>query len=219
MQSWGAPEIVQLRYENQKSKNPENFLTKITNSSDIFVLGIIFYYTLNDRNHLFGEPSKRENNILHASHNWSERTIDDKLMIQIIRDMTTVHPSKRPSADKILKHPSFWTIETIESFFEQAETTLNASSSTIYPRDRLKISQSSDFKHFIVDWVTKIDKTVIDELEKNSQTASDGTSLIALISSISLMVINCFFRIWKFYYKFISSSKHTIQTTLLHQKL
>lgn len=181
LKAWTSPEIVKLKDE-QDDKYDE-FVTKITNSSDIFVLGMIFFYVLNNRKHLFGF---QDNNISKACHQWQPNLIiENKLTIQLIRDMTRKNPDKRPGADEILQHPWFWSSEKSKKFFLYAHKELERLKND--PREIMKIEDESIFKKFIIDWTSNVDDIIMSDLKASNMNV-DGKSLINIVSAIAQMV-------------------------------
>lgn len=161
----------------------------------MFVLGLIFYYALNykkriqcsfdfgnfdDGNHLYGKPSDREKKIMNNTRVWKQRRIDDKMVIQMIRDMTDADLNKRPGTDSILKHPYFWSIENIADFFQRADKTLQNLTST--DKARKKIERSQTFAKFIGNWKAKLGVNSLDT------KIEDGNSLKMLVAFITFKV-------------------------------
>jgi serine/threonine protein kinase len=146
-----APEVLQM----MNCKFPRKFYAY--SSADVFVLGCIFYYVLNDREHLFGENLGRDKKILDGKRDFTKTKIKDQLMIHLIKDMTEKKPSNRPCSRNVLYHPSFWTIEETLDFFKKANlTTLQ--------------KHVKEFELFIPNWVTLIHQDIIKELEMFNQT-------------------------------------------------
>lgn len=190
MKGWNAPEVIRLNEKDKQSKPLGK--TQITNAADIFVLGIIFYYSLNNREHLFGIPSKRENNISRRIKQipspcrvWTEITIEDKFIVELIKDMTKGQPIERPGADIILKHPFFWPLEKIESFFKKAKETLVSHKTS---KAIKSIESSKAFESFIGDWTKTIHVDMINELRSKNRIKTHRASLLTLILAISDMV-------------------------------
>lgn len=97
-----------------------------TTSVDIFSLGCVYYYVLSNGHHLFGEPLKRQANILSRDYDLSKLSRSNKmkphesvLAPQLIEDMIKHDPSERPTTHDILKHPLFWREEKTLSFFQE----------------------------------------------------------------------------------------------------
>ncbi|KAF6202382.1 hypothetical protein GE061_004781 [Apolygus lucorum] len=74
---------------------------------DIFSMGCVFYYTMVKGKHPFGEPIRRQSNIL--SHDFKLSGLgDDELWKTLILKMICQNPLDRPSASTVRKHPVFW---------------------------------------------------------------------------------------------------------------
>lgn len=106
-EGWSAPEL----WSNTEGERDT--------AVDIFSLGCIFYYVLTRGRHPFGpiaDKIVRQQNI--NSGKFLLKSLDDlhdefvvALAKDLIGEMIASNSSSRPSAEKILKHPLFWTGE------------------------------------------------------------------------------------------------------------
>jgi serine/threonine protein kinase len=88
-----------------------------TKEMDIFALGCLFYYVLNDGKHPFGGQFYRQANILNDRPKMVELKNENSLCkYHLIQAMINKEPSNRPSTNAVLKHPIFWDSETTLSF-------------------------------------------------------------------------------------------------------
>lgn len=92
-----------------------------TTSIDIFSLGCVFYYVLSKGGHPFGDIVKRQLNILSYDYElkafqWNDNT--EVLAEELITDMISKDPSKRPSAKAVVNHPLFWNGEKVLNFLQ-----------------------------------------------------------------------------------------------------
>ncbi|BES98404.1 serine threonine-protein kinase [Nesidiocoris tenuis] len=84
---------------------------------DIFSMGCVFFYTIVKGKHPFGEPIRRQSNIL--SHDYKLAALEeDKLWKTLIMKMISQNPLERPSASTVRRHPVFWSKPYILSFLQ-----------------------------------------------------------------------------------------------------
>lgn len=109
-EGWIAPEVLS---EDCKD-NP-------TCAVDIFSAGCVFYYVVSQGSHPFGKSIQRQANILLGKYSLEHLQIDkheDIIARDLIEQMLSMEPNKRPSAECILKHPFFWSLEKELQFFQ-----------------------------------------------------------------------------------------------------
>uniref|UniRef100_A0A3B4B8U6 Serine/threonine-protein kinase/endoribonuclease IRE1 n=1 Tax=Periophthalmus magnuspinnatus TaxID=409849 RepID=A0A3B4B8U6_9GOBI len=109
-EGWIAPEVLS---EDCKD-NP-------TCAVDIFSAGCVFYYVVSQGSHPFGKSIQRQANILLGKYSLEHLQIDkheDIVARDLMEQMLSMEPTKRPSAECILKHPFFWTLEKELQFFQ-----------------------------------------------------------------------------------------------------
>lgn len=109
-EGWIAPEVLS---EDCKD-NP-------TCAVDIFSAGCVFYYVVSQGSHPFGKSIQRQANILLGKYSLEHLQIDkheDIVARDLIEQMLSMEPNKRPSAECILKHPFFWSLEKELQFFQ-----------------------------------------------------------------------------------------------------
>ncbi|XP_057201931.1 serine/threonine-protein kinase/endoribonuclease IRE1-like isoform X1 [Triplophysa rosa] len=109
-EGWIAPEVL----SEDAKQNP-------TCMVDIFSAGCVFYYVVSEGHHPFGKSLQRQANILlgaysldHLQHN----THDGIVARNLIEKMLSMDQEKRPSAERVLKHPFFWSLEKQLQFFQ-----------------------------------------------------------------------------------------------------
>ncbi|XP_074552058.1 sterile alpha motif domain-containing protein 9-like isoform X2 [Halichoeres trimaculatus] len=109
-EGWIAPEML-----NEDCKdNP-------TCAVDIFSAGCVFYYVVSQGSHPYGKGVFRQANILMGSHNLKHLQSDkhgDIVARDLIEQMLSMEPHRRPSAESVLKHPFFWSLEKELQFFQ-----------------------------------------------------------------------------------------------------
>lgn len=178
-----APEVLKLRYSNSNPKQeecPTKLIHHAQSKADVFVLGLIIYYCYNGMNHLYGKRDKRDSNIRTRHRVYDYRKSDDRLLLQLVKDMTVHDPDKRPLALDVLNHPSFWNAEQTMKFFLEVE------------KEKPKPDK---FEMYIKDWTKKIDQVIMDELRDSSAKVGknfkfEGNSLKSLVEIICFVVSN-----------------------------
>ncbi|XP_075231687.1 serine/threonine-protein kinase/endoribonuclease IRE1-like [Lycorma delicatula] len=84
---------------------------------DIFSLGCVFYYVKCGGKHPFGDPLRRQANIL--SGDYKLTSLKEKaLWYNLIKNMISSEPLERPPATVIKYHPVFWDKLTVLSFLQ-----------------------------------------------------------------------------------------------------
>nr|XP_020475493.1 serine/threonine-protein kinase/endoribonuclease IRE1 [Monopterus albus] len=109
-EGWIAPEVLS---EDCKD-NP-------TCTVDIFSAGCMFYYVVSQGSHPFGKPLQRQANILLGRYSLDHLQTDkhaDIVARDLLEQMLSMEPHWRPSAESILKHPFFWSLEKELQFFQ-----------------------------------------------------------------------------------------------------
>lgn len=109
-EGWIAPEVLM---EDAK-QNP-------TCMVDIFSAGCVFYYVVSEGQHPFGKSLQRQANILLGAYSLDHlqpNTHESIVARNLIEQMLSMDPEKRPSAERVLKHPFFWSLEKQLQFFQ-----------------------------------------------------------------------------------------------------
>ncbi|XP_064180323.1 serine/threonine-protein kinase/endoribonuclease IRE1-like isoform X2 [Anguilla rostrata] len=109
-EGWIAPEVLS---EDCKD-NP-------TCAVDIFSAGCVFYYVVSQGRHPFGKSLQRQANILLGAYSLEHLQTDRHegiVATDLILQMLSMEPQKRPSAESVLKHPFFWGLEKQLQFFQ-----------------------------------------------------------------------------------------------------
>ncbi|KOX79225.1 Serine/threonine-protein kinase/endoribonuclease ire-1 [Melipona quadrifasciata] len=96
---------------------------RTTCAVDIFSLGCVFYYVLSDGKHPFGDPLRRQANILCGESDLSGlcdgiSQNDKELALVLIKAMIASNPSERPPVMAVHDYPIFWEPATILAFFQ-----------------------------------------------------------------------------------------------------
>lgn len=95
-----------------------------TTAVDIFSLGCVYYYVISNGKHPFGEPVKRQSNILSAEFDMkvfsNPNNLDNEFVLaeELIKDMISEIPIRRPTAKATLTHPFFWNAEKILNYLQ-----------------------------------------------------------------------------------------------------
>ncbi|XP_039510824.1 serine/threonine-protein kinase/endoribonuclease IRE1-like [Pimephales promelas] len=109
-EGWIAPEVL----SEDAKHNP-------TCMVDIFSAGCVFYYVLSEGQHPFGKSLQRQANILLGAYSLDllqPDTHEGIVCRNLIEQMLSNDPEKRPSSERVLKHPFFWSLEKQLHFFQ-----------------------------------------------------------------------------------------------------
>lgn len=97
-----------------------------TTAVDIFSLGCVYYYVLSHGKHPFGEPMRRQANILAYepdmpifAGNADDTAESSKILAeQLVVAMLSRDAQRRPPARALLNHPFFWSAERVLAFLQ-----------------------------------------------------------------------------------------------------
>ncbi|KAL2101092.1 hypothetical protein ACEWY4_002853 [Coilia grayii] len=109
-EGWIAPEVL----SEDCKHNP-------TCTVDIFSAGCVFYYVVSCGSHPFGKSLQRQANILQGTYSLQHLQPDrheDIVARELIQQMLSMEPEQRPLAERVLKHPFFWSLEKQLHFFQ-----------------------------------------------------------------------------------------------------
>ncbi|XP_063816976.1 serine/threonine-protein kinase/endoribonuclease IRE1 isoform X1 [Pseudophryne corroboree] len=109
-EGWIAPEMLS-----------EDFKENPTYTVDIFSAGCVFYYVVSQGKHPFGKSLQRQANILLGAYSLDCLNLEkheDLVGHHLIKQMIDKDPQKRPSAEAVLKHPFYWSLEKQLQFFQ-----------------------------------------------------------------------------------------------------
>lgn len=140
---------------------------RTTTSVDIFSMGCVFYYVLTKGCHPFGDPMKRQANIL--GNEFSLCKISDSvthvnvLAEELIQDMINVDAGQRPSARAILNHPLFWSSERILSFLQDVSDRVEKALPSLDPLKTLEKNAQLIVKD---DWSLQLESEITNDLRK-----------------------------------------------------
>jgi serine/threonine-protein kinase/endoribonuclease IRE1 len=130
-------------------------------------MGCVYYYVLSNGYHLFGDPIKRQANILSNEYDMS-RLVENKrkkyeriLAVELITDMIAFDSMKRPTAEAILKHPFYWRDEKTLGFMQDVSERIEKLNPYMDPLRFLERNAQ-----FIVrdDWSLHLDESITDDL-------------------------------------------------------
>lgn len=94
---------------------------RTTCAVDIFSMGCVFYYVKTSGKHPFGDPLRRQANILSGDCRLNDLVgsqVDQLLTGSLVKSMLSWEPLERPPAEAVLAHPLFWSKAKIMSFFQ-----------------------------------------------------------------------------------------------------
>ncbi|CAO3590507.1 unnamed protein product [Absidia cylindrospora] len=141
---------------------------KATRAIDIFSAGCIFYYVLSNGDHPFGNRFGRESNILKGDYDITkleDMGEDGMEAMDLIDSMINTNPRSRPTADKVLAHPFFWSTSKRLSFLQDASDRFEVEQRD--PPSPLLQCLEKDAKKIVgYDWYRRIDRVVANDLGK-----------------------------------------------------
>jgi serine/threonine-protein kinase/endoribonuclease IRE1 len=204
---WRAPEILrgevnvdepQLSDDNASQSSRESTSTvgngsttsgprptRLTKSVDIFALGCVFYYTLTNGGHPYGDRYEREVNILKdikgldALDRFGEEGTE---AVDLIEHMLNPEPSKRyavlmlhfnyvthllyrPDTNNIMLHPYFWDAGRRLTFLQDASDRFEIMCRD--PRDIMLVKLETGAVPVVGhDWHQRLDRVFLDNLGK-----------------------------------------------------
>jgi len=158
--------------------------TRLTKLVDIFALGCLFYYTLTNGGHPFGDRFEREVNILKGVkcldglERFGEEGSD---AVELISSMLSIEASDRPDTTTCLLHPFFWDQGRRLSFLQDASDRFEIMCRD--PRDpRLTTLELGASNIVGNDWHSRLDKIFIENLGKFRKY--DGKSVQDLLRAL-----------------------------------
>ncbi|XP_014244524.1 serine/threonine-protein kinase/endoribonuclease IRE1 [Cimex lectularius] len=155
-EGWIAPEMIDSN-------------GRVMCAVDIFSMGCVFYYSLLNGKHPFGEPIRRQSNILNGEHKIS--SLEDELWKSLIVKMISHNPFERPSAMTVRKHPVFWEKSTILSFLQDVSDRVEKEDSE---SKALLSLETGGIEVCQGDWKELIDFDVLQDLGKYRSYRGDS---------------------------------------------
>ncbi|KIM41614.1 hypothetical protein M413DRAFT_445589 [Hebeloma cylindrosporum] len=158
--------------------------TRLTKSVDIFSLGCLFYYTMTNGGHPYGDRFEREGNIMRdvkdltGLDRFGEEGTEAK---DLISAMLSYEPSGRPDTTTILLHPFFWTPARRLNFLQDASDRFEIMCRD--PKDANLVALENDAQNVVGnDWRVRLDKVFIENLGKYRKY--DGKSVQDLMRAL-----------------------------------
>nr|XP_034191794.1 serine/threonine-protein kinase/endoribonuclease IRE1 isoform X2 [Osmia lignaria] len=142
--------------------------SRTTCAVDIFSLGCVFYYVLSDGKHPFGDPLRRQANILcgesdlTALHDVISQS-DKELALVLIKAMIANNPSERPPVTAVHDHPIFWESVRVLGFFQDVSDRVEKEQAD---SPALIALESDNGRVVQGDWRLSIDVQVATDLRK-----------------------------------------------------
>ncbi|XP_045214288.2 serine/threonine-protein kinase/endoribonuclease IRE1-like [Mercenaria mercenaria] len=150
-EGWIAPEML----------NEDH---RTTCAVDIFSAGCALYYVVTKGKHPFGEPLRRQANILAGDYNLDSLPLTDcYVRKQLIETMIDFDPDSRPTAKAVLKHPFFWKKERQLAYFQDVSDRIEKECEESVVVKRLEWGGDRVVKG---DWRSHISKELQDDLRK-----------------------------------------------------
>ncbi|KAF9467138.1 hypothetical protein BDZ94DRAFT_1287849 [Collybia nuda] len=158
--------------------------TRLTKSVDIFALGCLFFYTLTNGGHPFGDRFEREVNILKNAKNLEalERFGEEGAeAADLITAMLDPEAYERPDTTTCLLHPFFWDPGRRLNFLQDASDRFEIMCRD--PKDPYLLTLERDaFSIVGNDWQARLDKIFIENLGKFRKY--DGRSVQDLLRAL-----------------------------------
>uniref|UniRef100_A0AAQ6ACY3 non-specific serine/threonine protein kinase n=1 Tax=Amphiprion ocellaris TaxID=80972 RepID=A0AAQ6ACY3_AMPOC len=131
-EGWIAPEVLSEDCKDNpvsqwwsrniySHRKDQHVMLHITCAVDIFSAGCVFYYVVSQGSHPFGKSLQRQASILLGTSSLDYLQSDrhgDIVARDLIEQMLSMDPHRRPSAESVLKHPFFWSQEKELQFFQ-----------------------------------------------------------------------------------------------------
>ncbi|KAF5384110.1 hypothetical protein D9615_003326 [Tricholomella constricta] len=159
-------------------------LTRLTKSVDIFALGCLFYYTLTNGSHPYGDRFEREVNIIKNDKNLEalERFGEEGAeAADLITSMLDPQAYERPDTTTCLLHPFFWDPARRLNFLQDASDRFEIMCRDPKDPDLLTLEKDA-FAIVGNDWHSRLDKVFIENLGKFRKY--DGRSVQDLLRAL-----------------------------------
>ncbi|KAJ6591077.1 hypothetical protein DFH09DRAFT_192933 [Mycena vulgaris] len=158
--------------------------TRLTKSVDIFALGCLFFYTLTNGGHPFGDRFEREANIMKDAKNLDglERFGEEgQEAVDLISAMLHAEAYERPDTMTCLLHPFFWDSGRRLTFLQDASDRFEIMCRD--PKDPyLLVLEKGAFGIVGNDWLSRLDRLFIENLGKFRKY--DGRSVQDLLRAL-----------------------------------
>lgn len=141
---------------------------RTTCAVDIFSLGCVFYYVLSNGKHPFGDPLRRQANILCGENDLTAlhdeiSQYDKELALILIKAMIANNPSERPPVMAVHDHPIFWEPAKILGFFQDVSDRVEKEETS----SPALVALEFECNHVVQgDWRLLIDVEVATDLRK-----------------------------------------------------
>ncbi|KAF7638638.1 hypothetical protein Mgra_00002016 [Meloidogyne graminicola] len=148
-----------------------------TYAVDVFSLGCVFYYTLTDGEHPFGESFSRMNNISNGIYFLSHLNEDEYTSRTLISSMLRKEAGRRPAASAVASHPLFWEPTKQLQFLMEVSDWIEKKE----PRD--PIMRRLEWRRDLVftNWLDQVDELLRLDLLKQRQYMNNVRDLLRAI--------------------------------------
>ncbi|KAK9237133.1 hypothetical protein V1525DRAFT_404697 [Lipomyces kononenkoae] len=148
---------------------------RATRAIDIFSLGCVFYYVLSNGSHPFGDRYMREANIIRGDYSLDYLEALGYQGIEardLIERMLDRDPRKRPTANDVLLHPYFWSMEKRLNFLLEVSDRFEIEQRDP-PSELLEELESDPERVVYNDWYKRLDRSLIENLGKYRKYHTD----------------------------------------------
>lgn len=158
--------------------------TRLTKSVDIFALGCLFYYTLTNGGHPYGDRFEREVNIMKNAKNLDGLATfgeEGTEASDLITQMLDPEASERPDTTTCLLHPFFWDSSRRLNFLQDASDRFEIMCRD--PKDPNLLNLEKDAINIVgPDWHARLDRAFTENLGKFRKY--DGKSVQDLLRAL-----------------------------------
>ncbi|KIJ96871.1 hypothetical protein K443DRAFT_106542 [Laccaria amethystina LaAM-08-1] len=158
--------------------------TRLTKSVDIFALGCLFYYTLTNGGHPYGDRFEREVNIMKNAKNLDGLATfgeEGTEASDLITQMLDPEASERPDTTTCLLHPFFWDSSRRLNFLQDASDRFEIMCRD--PKDPNLLNLEKDAITIVgPDWHARLDRAFTENLGKFRKY--DGKSVQDLLRAL-----------------------------------
>ncbi|KAA1471953.1 kinase-like protein [Dentipellis sp. KUC8613] len=158
--------------------------TRLTKSVDIFALGCLFYYTLTNGGHPYGDRYEREANILKNARmldGLEQFGEEGSEAVDLIGRMLAPEASERPDTTTCLMHPYFWDPGRRLSFLQDASDRFEFMCRDPKEPELLSLEEGA-INVVGPDWPSRLDKIFVENLGKFRKY--DGRSVQDLLRAL-----------------------------------
>lgn len=129
---YSAPELIiydRMDKDAEKKATIERQKRKVTSKVDVYSMGMVYYYAVNEKGYPFNNRNNRKVpnvDVLKYSAFFKDALYEVPLAMQLIQSMLQQNPDKRPNDKNVLNHPFFWDNKKRIEFLSFASEYINS---------------------------------------------------------------------------------------------